>query len=405
MNLLKKAENEMAFAKIGILGFSGVGKTYTAALIAIGIAKMSGDKRPIAFFDTETGSDWLIPMIEEAGYELVHAKSRAFTDLVRVIDEAEKECSVLISDSMTHVWRDLTESYKTKLNRKYLQFQDWGPIKEEWGKFTDKFVNSKIHFIVCGRAGFEYDYEYQEDGTKDLIKTGTKMKAENEFGFEPSLVIEMEKVTPAAEEVRQIRINSGSAKEKSQKLQKVTPKVGSRFIHRGHILKDRANRINGQFFDNITFDDLTPHFKALNIGGKHLGVDTSRDSGGLFDNADEHSAYNKKRRKQIALEEIKGAIEKTWSGTAQVEKRSKVTLREIAFGTTSETKIETMDLSVLEYYAKLLKWFADDWPEHEEQMKDTGNDPRQVISILWQKEIDRELTESLGQEDIEAAMK
>jgi hypothetical protein len=49
---------------------------------------------------------------------------------------------------------------------------------------------------LCGRAGYEYDHEENEDGGKDLIKIGTKMKAEGEFGFEPSLVIEMERLTP-----------------------------------------------------------------------------------------------------------------------------------------------------------------------------------------------------------------
>ena len=51
--------------------------------------------------------------------------------------------------------------------------------------------------IVCGRAGFEYDFQEKEDGSgrKELVKTGVKMKAESEFGYEPSLLVHMERAS------------------------------------------------------------------------------------------------------------------------------------------------------------------------------------------------------------------
>ena len=43
-------------------------------------------------------------------------------------------------------------------------------------KFTDLFINAPIHIILCGRAGYEYDYfEDQETGKKNLEKTGIKI--------------------------------------------------------------------------------------------------------------------------------------------------------------------------------------------------------------------------------------
>ena len=82
--------------------------------------------RPALFLDTETGSDWITPLFNEEGIELHTAKTRAFVDLVPAIQEAEKNGSVLIIDSITHFWTELTESYAKKKNRRYgLQFQDW----------------------------------------------------------------------------------------------------------------------------------------------------------------------------------------------------------------------------------------------------------------------------------------
>ena len=79
--------------------------------------------------------------------------------------------------------------------RTRLQFDDWGYLKGEWRKFTDLFINSNLHIILCGRAGYEYDYFEDEAGKKQLEKTDIKMKAEGEMGYEPSLLVLMERHT------------------------------------------------------------------------------------------------------------------------------------------------------------------------------------------------------------------
>jgi hypothetical protein len=119
-------------------------------------------------------------------------------------EEAKDVASVIIVDSITHVWRDLQESYLARINddrkryKKYplasLEFQHWGPIKRMWGEFTDLFLSSRAHMIVCGRAGNVYEYQEKDDGSgkKELITIGTKMATEKELGYEPSLLIEMQ---------------------------------------------------------------------------------------------------------------------------------------------------------------------------------------------------------------------
>ena len=354
MDLLQKAENLQAYAKIGMLGFPGSGKTYTATMIAIGLAKLYGCK-PIAFFDTETGSDFIITKVKDAGLELYVTKSRSFEDLIAVTREAEKECSVLIIDSLTHIWRELCEAYGTRLNRKRLMFQDWQIIKGKggWQDFTDFYVNSKLNIIICGRAGYEYDFDMNEDGTKDLIKTGTRMKVEGEFGFEPSLVIEMERLTPQKDQIESIR-EMTDLKAKRQKKQALVTRTGSKWIHRAFVLKDRTDTLNGQQFDYPKFQDFLPHFSKLNIGGKHLGVDTSRTSGGLFDENGDTKWKQKQTQKKIVLEEIEGIIVKFFPGASAKEKKMKADIIEHLFNTRSWTKVCEMELSYLQIGLKEL---------------------------------------------------
>lgn len=314
-SLLKPAEKQTAYLKAGILGFAGSGKTFTASDIAIGLSAMLGKKKPVAFFDTETGSDYVVDRFKKKGVELLVAKTRAFTDLLEVVKDSEQSCDVLIIDSITHVWQELLEAYQKKHNVARLQFQHWGPIKGEWRRFTDAYLCSKVHIIMCGRAAWEYDYETNEDGKKDLIKTGTKMRAETDMGYEPSLLLEMERV----------KIDNADKKRK-----------GSTLVHRCHILKDRTDLMNGQIVDNPTFKNFLPIIKTLNIGGEHFVLDTSRSSD--IKGAD-YSYEDKRRLQKIYTEEIEGDLVSTFPGQAKEEKKAKADILQAVFNTRSWTAI------------------------------------------------------------------
>lgn len=327
LRLLKPAMNTTAFLKVGILGFAGSGKTFTASEIAIGLCKKLTDKRPVAFFDTETGSDFLIPKFKKAGVEFLVVKSRSFMDLMDFMKEAQQVASVAIIDSISHVWQDLMSSYVKKLNRKNgLLFQDWSVIKQEWQQFTDIYVNSPIHTLLLGRAGYEYDFETNEAGKKELIKTGTKMKAEGEMGYEPSLLLEMTRLKKSEA--------TGDADAKG-------------WINRCHVLKDRTDTINGKEFDYPKYKNFEPVISFLNIGGEHMGVDTTRNSEDLFENP-ERSWSERRKQTDIVLEEIQGELSMQGlagsSGDAQ-KKRTELMLE--ILGTSSKTAIENLPLAQL----------------------------------------------------------
>jgi hypothetical protein len=126
MTLLRPARNESAYLKMGNYGGAGSGKTWTTALVAIGLSSRLSDGKPVAFFDTETGSDYVLPLFRDAGVELLVVKSRAFADLVEFVFEAESKRSVAIVDSITHVWDELREAYEKKFGRTTgLEIWDW----------------------------------------------------------------------------------------------------------------------------------------------------------------------------------------------------------------------------------------------------------------------------------------
>lgn len=321
MNKLQPATNQSAYLKCGILGFSSSGKTFTAVNIAIGLHKYIKSKKPIGFLDTETGSDFLIHKFKDEKIDVLTAKSRAFKDLIEISREAEKSCDILIVDSLSHFWIDIVESFKKKKNLDRLFFQHWGPIKQEWRTFTDFYINSKLHIIVAGRAGYEYDYQEDAEGVKELIKTGTRMKTEGEMAYEPSLLLEMEKV----------RIGDG--------------KIGQSFINRCWVIKDRFDKINGKYFDRPKFENFLPHIELLNLGGEHFGVDT-KDSTSLFESKESKSEEFKKRK--ILLEEIQNEILLKYPSQTQEDRKAKVEILRAVFKTGSWTEIESFNSDQLE---------------------------------------------------------
>lgn len=321
MSLLQPAVSSSAFLKSGILGFQGGGKTVTSAEILIGLYLHTLDlglhdgTKPVAMFDTEKGSDWLIPMFKKAGVPFVVTKRQAFADLLKVIDEAEATAFGLLIDSVTHPWRELVESYLRKKERSYLAMDDWGYLKGEhgWKQFTDRFVNSKLHIVMAGRAGYEYE-NYVEDGRKKMEKVGTKMKTEGETGYEPDLLILMEQV----EDLR-------------------TGKV----VHRATVQKDRSQLLDGKQFDNPTFKEFLPHIQCLALGAAHVGVAMSGDS--------QHLLKTEKRdwqpvQRRIVIDETKDLLTLFYPGQTAQDKTGKLRAMIAAFNASWAEIEEVMSL-------------------------------------------------------------
>lgn len=332
MSMLKKATNQIAAAKIGFYGEAGSGKTRTATEVAIGLAKLAGDKpAPIAFFDTEGGSDFMLRICEAAGVELLVAKARAFADLMEFVKEATDAGAVAIVDSISHTWDDLRESYERKLERKNgLEIWDWGKIKPAWREFTTAYLTSPIHMIVCGRSASIYEQVYNEaKGKTEVQVVGSKMKTEKETAYEPSLLIEMERAPQRRIETEGIHVIAT-------------------------VVKDRSDMLDGQSFADPTYETFLPFFEAINIGGEHKPTDATRTSDHLFQTPD--NAIERKRQVEITLEKIRDAfILGDIGGRSDADKKRMKELLQASFGTTAWSEVEGQRLEDLRSGLQLLR--------------------------------------------------
>jgi len=184
---------------------------------------------------------------------------------------------------------------------------------------------------MAGRSADKWEDVVEDDGVKELRKVGTKMRGETQIGYEPSLLVEMEQVHK-------------------------TPKVGSGWIHRAWVVKDRWNeqtQMEGEHFDNPTFDSFLPHVELLNLGGKHRAIDQNRDSQELFDNNSFGEA--KYRKAKILLEKIENGLNRIYPGQTAENKKGRIDLMEKIFKTDSWTEIQSMNIDSLDAGLKKLR--------------------------------------------------
>lgn len=344
------AEPDQAYAKLGFLGLQGSGKTFTATLTAIGLHKLlterkvpGGGKTPIFMLDTETGSSWIAKAIQSAGIGFEVDKTRAMRDLLPSIEHVSNVNGILIIDSITAFWNEWKETYieKKKL-RRGLQFHHWDDLKSKWRQiYTDPYVNSPCHILMCGRQGYEYDSAESDDGKREIFKTAVRMKAESETGYEPSLLIHMDRVQ---------ELGSGGKVEK---------------VYRdAFVLKDRSQLIDGQTFRNPTFESFLPHFESLNLGGAHTGVDTSRTSDDLV--AKNESAQYDETQRAIVIDEIAELAKKHFPSRSDDDKQARTDALEKVFGTRSWKKIESLGLNELKHGHNELSKLLDKKPAYPE---------------------------------------
>lgn len=167
--------NDPLTLSIGLSGGSGTGKTYSALLMARGIAEtVTGRKgAPIGFVDTENRRAL---HYKQEFPEMVHFDMRAVDDAgqmvgfgperwIEVIDAAEAaKLPVLVVDSFSHAWEgvggvlDLHAITLDRLTRGDDSKKDarsqlaWAEVKPRYRRLIDRIVRAKCHLIICTRA-------------------------------------------------------------------------------------------------------------------------------------------------------------------------------------------------------------------------------------------------------------
>lgn len=322
-------DNSSPYFKCAIEGFAGSGKTYTMAVVAIGLHTRIGSAKPIAYYDTEKAGRHLKPLFKEAGIEILHKESRTLADLVTAMRLGrEGVFDILLIDSISHVWENFLQSYQEQKNRQRLQFEDWGILKPKWKKeFSEPFVRDRYHVFMCGRAGYEYSDEKDENGKRQIYKSGVKMKVEGETAYEPDMLVYMERF----EEII----------ERDKKVWRECT-----------ILKDRSTLLDGKTFQNPTYADFAPAVDRLlaDIVDKAPAPEAENHF------ANEESRAREYQLRKILCEEIIGEFQRRGhDGTSVAAKTARGALMEQVFGTRSWTKVEGMDSNILRHALAALK--------------------------------------------------
>src|SRR3990167_3437078 len=253
----RKAKAEQAALKIGFYGAQGSGKTFTALLIAEGLAQRT--KKRVAFVDTEHGTDFYCKAVPQRAchpeaFDFDALYTRSMTEIIDSVKGLDpKDYSVVVIDSMTHVWEAAKAAYEGKLTKiGTVPFQAWAKIKKPYKDLMAYLLSSPMHVIICGRQGIEYE---TDEESEELKAVGFKMKAEGETPYEPHILIRMESVRA-----------------------KKTNEVATIYAYAE---KDRTGVLQGRSFANPSFDSLC--LPLLGLLGDHQAKIYSTDEAASID--------------------------------------------------------------------------------------------------------------------------
>lgn len=250
MSGFRKAKAEQAALKMGLYGPPGSGKSFTALLIAEGLAKLNGKR--IAYVDTEHGTDFYckdVPTrsIHPGAFDFDAMYTRSITDVLAAVKGNGKQLSdeygVIVIDSITHIWEAAMSAYsgrKTKIGT--IPMQAWGQIKKPYKDIMSTLLSSPLHVIICGRQGTEYATDEETDELKAI---GLKMKAEGETPYEPHILVRMEAIKP----------------KKTNEVAQII----------AYAEKDRTGVLAGRSFINPTFETLCKPLLGL-LGGEQAQI-------------------------------------------------------------------------------------------------------------------------------------
>ncbi|MDR2052053.1 MAG: ATP-binding protein [Treponema sp.] len=185
-----KAERAQLYLRCALFGPSGSGKTMTALRMAKGIADKMGV--PVAVIDTEARSaskyaDWYSFIVDNLeGKTIDHY-------LASMKAAREAGYKVLVIDSLSHAWRELTEEVDrlTLSSTSKNSFLSWGKVGPKQKRFIDAILNYPGHIIATMRSKTEWVIGEGRNGKTAPEKLGLAPEQGKGIEYEFDLLLEM----------------------------------------------------------------------------------------------------------------------------------------------------------------------------------------------------------------------
>lgn len=191
---------------ISISSVSGGGKTYSALLLAAGIAGPNGR---VGMLDTENGRGSMYadsPGIQKAmpnGFSIVQMDAPfspgRYTEAIRSAEAAGLD--VLVIDSVTHEWEGLGGCAEIAETKKLKGMPNWALAKKEHKLFMLNCLSSKMHLIFCIRARDKVKI-IKVNGQEQVVPMGLQPVTEKNFVFEMLVSLQLEEQTHFATAIK-----------------------------------------------------------------------------------------------------------------------------------------------------------------------------------------------------------
>ena len=186
--MLRQASRKKAKIRLGLSAISGGGKTYSALLIAKGLAH--GDFKKVAVIDTENGSADLYSHL--GAYNVFTLKApftpEKYVEAIKICETANME--VIIVDSITHEWDGVGGILNIADSMTGNSYTNWAKITPRHNAFIQSILQSDCHMITTVRR--KQDYEMTTNSNGKLVPQKVGLKEVTREGFEYELTVNLE---------------------------------------------------------------------------------------------------------------------------------------------------------------------------------------------------------------------
>jgi len=185
-----EATRNNLYLRCALFGPSGCGKTMTALRIAKGIAEKMGSR--FAVIDTEARS--ASKYADRISFDVENLTDKSIDAYLAAMDECIKAgYKVLVIDSLSHAWRELTEEVdrisQNSTNKN--TFTAWGKVAPKQKQLIDAILNFPGHLIATMRSKTEWVVSENRNGKLAPEKMGLAPEQGKGIEYEFDLLIEM----------------------------------------------------------------------------------------------------------------------------------------------------------------------------------------------------------------------